>query len=201
MPLGAVDEARTWLARELHDGAVQRLTVLVVEVEQLRRRSAPDPGLDRIYESARGAIADLRGVITGLRDDPSTETNFVGSVRRLLDEFISLSGIAGDLIIGPVPDELPTILATNLRRVLGEALSNVRRHSGAHHVAITVEMLETSLEMIVRDDGHGLEFTEDGTGIRGMRERVRLLGGELAVEGATGGGTIVRCAIPLGDSR
>jgi len=199
--LGALDEARTWLARELHDGAVQRLTVLVVEVEQLRRRSAPDANLDRIYHFARGAIADLRGVITGLRDEPETETNFVESMRRLLDEFMSLSGVAGDLIIGSVPDELPTILATNLRRVVGEALCNVRRHSGAHHVAITMETLATSLVVTVRDDGHGLELSEDGTGIRGMRERVRLLGGELVIEDATGGGTIVRCAIPIRESR
>ena len=197
IPVGEIDDARTWLARELHDGAVQRLNVLVVEVEQLRRRSAPDPGLDRICEFARSAIADLRGLISGLRDDPSAETNFVDSVRRLLDEFVSLSGITGDLIIGPWPDEIPTVYANNLRRVVGEALSNVRRHSSAHHVAMTMAALDKLLVIIVRDDGHGLELAEDGTGIRGMRERVHLLGGEMVIEGAPDTGTTVRCAIPF----
>ena len=181
----ALDETRAWLARELHDGAVQRLTIMAVELEQLQR-------------TTRAALNDLRQLLYGLRDEPAVDARFVDSVRTSLSELAGETGIEADLVVQSWPEELPSDLCANLRRVAGEALSNVRRHSRATRVTVTLQALGGSLAVTVADNGRGIVNDEGGFGLQGMGERARLLGGRVTVESPPGRGTTVRCIVPFG---
>lgn len=78
---GALAEARVWLARELHDGAVQHLTVMVVELEHMKRTAASD-ALERLQATTRTALAELRRLLYELRDQPTMDTGFADSSAR-----------------------------------------------------------------------------------------------------------------------
>jgi two-component system, NarL family, sensor histidine kinase UhpB len=198
-----LDETRSWLARELHDGAVQRLTGMVVEIELLKRRGDLSGDLDHIQQAARESITDLRRLLCDLREQPAVETRFVQSVRDQANEFARTSGIEAEVSITSCPDEITYNAAVNLRRVLGEALTNVRRHSDASRVTVTLQVVDDALALTVADNGGGMETIDGGSGfgLRGMRERALLLGGRLSMDGAPGRGTTVRCIVPLGRLR
>jgi signal transduction histidine kinase len=194
----ALRAAREWLARELHDGVVQRLTFMVVEIEHLRRRGVRPADLDRLQQSTRESIGDLRGLLCELRDESAVDFGFVDSIRQRLERLTEEIGTRADLVVHSWPDQLPAHQATNLRRVVDEALSNVRRHSGASSVSVTLQALDGSLAITITDNGRGIVSTEGGFGLRGMRERVRLLGGRISFGSSPGEGTTVRCITPLG---
>jgi two-component system sensor histidine kinase UhpB len=199
MTSGALAEARTWLARELHDGAVQHLTVMVVELEHLKRASA-SAALERLQATTRSALADLRRLLYELREEPATETGFTESIREGLEQLATTTGIEADLVIHSWPDEMPSNQAWHLSRITSEALTNVRRHSGASRVTVTLQVVGASLAITVTDNGRGLGNPESGFGLRGMRERAHLLDGRITLETPPEGGTRVRCIVPFGDS-
>jgi signal transduction histidine kinase len=197
---GALAEARTWLARELHDGAVQHLTVMVVELEHMKRASA-SAAVERLQATTRTALADLRRLLYELRDEPTTETGFANSIRESLEQLAAATGIEVDLVIHSWPDELPSQQAWHLSRIASEALSNVRRHSGASRVTVTLQVISSSLAITITDNGRGLGSPESGFGLRGMQERAHLLDGHITLDTPPEGGTRVRCMAPLGESQ
>lgn len=195
--MGSPADAGAWLARELHDGAVQRLTSMVVEIELLRRQTGL-ADLEPIQQSARDAVADLRQLLLSLHQEPNVDLRFVDSVREMLADLERTSGIGAHLAVHSWPEELPAQATHNLRRVIGEALTNVRRHSGAHRVTVTLQVVDEALAVTVSDDGRGMEDRDSigGFGFRGMRERVLLLGGRLTMDSGLGRGTTIRCIVP-----
>lgn len=197
----ALTEARAWLARELHDGAVQHLTVMAVEIERLKRRSGLATEMEQLHSTTRAALNDLRNLLYELRGEPAVDSGFVESVRELMVELTAATGVEADLVVQSWPEELPIHLSANLRRVVGEALVNVRRHSAATRVTVTLQALDGSLAVTVADDGRGIVSTEGGFGLRGMGERARLLGGRITAESPSGRGTTVRCIVPFGGIR
>lgn len=197
----ALEEARAWLARELHDGAVQRLTYAVVELEGLRRHGTGTAEVERVQHTVRAALHDLRRLLFELRDEPAVDPHFVEEVRDLLSELAAETGVRAELIVHSWPDQLPAHQAGNLRRIIGEALNNVRRHSGATRVTVTLQTVGGTLAITISDDGRGLVSTGGGFGMRGMRERARLVGGRISWEGEPGRGTIVRCIVRAEDGR
>ena len=196
----ALRAARDWLARELHDGAVQRLTTMIVELEHLKRRGSRPADLEKLQQSTRESIGDLRRLLCELRDEPAVDFSFVDSVRERLERLAEETGTRADLVVHSWPDELPAHQATNLRRIVGEALSNVRRHSGASRVTVTLQVVKGSLAITIADNGRGMASRDGGFGLRGMSERARLLGGRISFDSAPGEGTTVRCISPLGGS-
>lgn len=200
-PEFALEEARAWLARELHDGAVQRLTLAVVELEGMRRRSSAGPELERVQHSVRAALHDLRRLLFELRDEPATDAHFVETVRDLLSELAAETGIQANLTVHSWPDELPSHQAANLRRIVGEALNNVRRHSGATQISVTLQVVGATLAVTVADNGRGMASHDGGFGLRGMRERARLAGGRTSFDSVPGRGTTVRCIVPFGGAQ
>jgi signal transduction histidine kinase len=200
-PGDALAEARAWLARELHDGAVQRLTVMAVEIERLRRRGSLGAELEQFQHTTRAAINDLRKLLYDLRDEPAVDARFVESIRELLAELAGATGVEADLAVQSWPEEVPYHLSTNLQRVTGEALSNVRRHSGATRVTVTLQALDGSLAVTVADNGRGILNAEGGFGLRGMGERARQFGGRVTIESSPRRGTTVRCIAPFGGTR
>lgn len=195
------ERVREELARELHDVVAQRLNVAVVELELLRRqqRGAVAARAERLQRHTREALEGIRTVISGLRVDAAAGAAFVDSIQRLLVEFWADTGIETGLEVHAWPDSLPADVALHARRIIEEALSNVRWHSGASRVDVILEGADGMLEVNVRDDGRAVARQRPGGfGIRGMQERAALLGGRLRVETVPGCGTTVRGLFPAG---
>jgi signal transduction histidine kinase len=197
--LGEVREAeRSRIARDLHDDALQELTDALVEARRGRSAGlAPDAAdrlvstLQRVSEQLRGAIYDLRPTGEG-RPFPEALRALVDVHRAMTVDCEIELDIAPAVPIGALGDR-----GTEVLRIVGEALTNARRHSGARRVRVTARGSEAGLCVEVTDDGRGFDPADhpsaaDGSGIKGMGERAALLGGHLDVRSTPGTGTTVR---------
>jgi PAS domain S-box-containing protein len=203
----AREEEKTLLARELHDELGQLLTAMKMDLAWLRERLPPeatalagkaahmDAVLDRTVGSVRRISAELRPLMLddlGLRD----------AVAWLAGEFGRHSGVECSL---QVPDEaaLESVdrpVAITVYRVLQESLTNIARHAGARHAWVVLTATGNWLQLEVEDDGRGITPADMGRkrslGLKGMRERVRYLGGTVEVGPAPRGGTRVLVHVP-----
>ncbi len=200
-------EERARLARELHDAVAHHVTLMVVQAE-----SAPDLvrlGADRtlaamrqIADSGRRALAELDLVLAALRDaDDLAERAPIPNLADL-DALVANARSEGLTVTltttgDPRPADEATALA--LYRVTQEALTNAIRHAGATDVTVSLTYQPVTVMVEVADNGTGLpDGAVPGSGISGMRERARLLGGAVTVTGAPGQGTTVTAQLPLG---
>jgi signal transduction histidine kinase len=202
--LAASEEIRRALARELHDRVAQTLTAMLIElenfkVEQTGRQSALRQ-LDELQESTRDVLANLRHVLFELRGETGVEEGFVDALRSLLARFQDRTHVKVQLAISPSwPARLRSHAALNLYRIVEEALTNVRLHSGAKLVEVVLRLArENHLAIEVRDDGKGIDLHDQvaGMGVLGMKERAVILGGVLEVDSGSDG-TTVRAILPL----
>jgi PAS domain S-box-containing protein len=205
--LEAREEEKTLLARELHDELGQLLTALKMNLAWLRERLPPgDPGLadkaaqmdavlDRTVGSVRRISAELRPLML---DD----LGLADAIAWLTEEFSKNSGIPCRLSAPPdgTLENVDRRVAITLYRVLQESLTNVARHSGAHAVQVAVTESGGMLELTVEDNGRGIVEADlagrRSLGLKGMRERVRYLGGEAEIGPAPRGGTRVHVRVP-----
>ena len=206
---------RSRIARDIHDEVLQDLSGALVEARQLQSISeSPESArrlvrlvatLDRIGQQLRGAIYDLR--LEGEQDElfPKLLESLVELHRGMAPECHIALEVHDGVLSGPLGER-----GRQLLRILGEALTNVRRHSGASHVRVGVGITEEKLWAEVVDDGRGFDATvgseeaasaTGGLGIRGMRERARALGGDLKIESDPETGTKVRFEMALEKGR
>ena len=197
---GAEDGVHRWLARELHDEVISRLTLVLLDMEELRRE-LPDPtvaGRVAGFQAAvREALSSLRGLLVDLRDESGEDDRLVDDVTVCLDLLTGRSGIAGELRVSPTwPQSLSAHIALNLRRIMEEALRNVALHSGAQRVEVSLDADDRELTVTVKDDGRGCQWpgaaSRAGFGLLGMQERAVILGGRVEVTSLPGSGTTVQ---------
>ncbi|MEU9085068.1 histidine kinase [Streptomyces sp. NPDC048357] len=193
---------RNRIARELHDSIGHALTVAVVQAGAARAAGDPeftDRALCAIEETGRAALEDLERVLGVLRESgqpPSQRPTLVEADRLL--ESARASGAAVDAqLTGPL-DKLPGPVTREGYRILQEALTNVLRHCGPVPVRVRIEMTGGRLDLEVSNPlPAGPALTQgSGSGLRGMRERAALLGGE-AETGPHEGSWRVRARLPL----
>src|ERR671921_2372161 len=207
---------RSRIARDLHDEPLQDLTDALVQVQQIHSFSN-DPQqtqrlvrllatLDRIGPHLRGAIYDLRLDAEHEKIFPELLEALVLLHRQMAPQSNIAYEVHDGVLSGPLGDR-----GRQLLRIIGEALTNVRRHSGAEHVRVGVGITEETLWAEVQDDGRGYDATQQeenseqalsaggGMGIRGMRERARALGGDIKIERDPESGTRVRFEMTLKD--
>jgi len=200
------DNIRRILARELHDRVAQTLTTMLIElenfkVEQTGRQSALRQ-LGEIQESTRDVLTNLRRVLYDLRGETGIEEGFAEAVRALLARFQERTGVVANLLVSPSwPSQLRSQAALNIYRIIEEALTNVRLHSGARLVEVVLgTRLDSHVAVEVKDNGRGAESgagdRAPGMGVLGMQERAMILGGRLEVLSIAGGGTTVRVILP-----
>ena len=200
------DEIRRMLARELHDRVAQTLTTMLIELENFKveqsGRQSVLRQLGELQESTRDVLMNLRHVLYDLRGETGIEEGFVEAIRVLLIRFEDRTHLATRLSISPLwPSRLRSQAALNLYRIIEEALTNVRMHSGAGFVEVALGPgFGGTFAIEVKDDGRGVESgagaRKPGMGVLGMRERAVILGGRLEVESIAGGGTTVRAILP-----
>jgi signal transduction histidine kinase len=205
-PRASATQVRQELARELHDRVAQTLTTMIVEMENFKAGDfARDTVIQEVtsyQEATREVLSNIREILYDLRGDQEDfGQDFPGRLRRLLQGFQEKSGIASKLVVSRGwPRRIAGPAAVNLYRLVEEALNNVRRHSAAREVVVSLQVTDDGLAIVgVRDDGVGITpAIADllGYGIRGMRERALLLGGQLKLEPATPRGTQLTAVIP-----
>ena len=194
---------RRRIARDLHDIALQDLSGALQSLRLTHLRSmntGADLDLKEELEALGRATSGLRGAIYDLRYEK--ERPFVKSVESLveLNRQLTPERTTALMIEDGFPEELPEEVSVELLRILQEALTNARRHSGARNVEVRLRAESEALVAAVIDDGRGFHSvsTRTGVGLVGMGERVEGLGGKFEVSSRPGEGTKVTVKVPLG---
>ncbi len=206
------EEERLRLSLDLHDGPIQTLLGLqvgVLTVERHIERGQPAEAiacLHRVLESLTESARDLRRIVRDLHPPSLESAGFAPSVEDYLEDMRAGDGITSEFdIVGEVRT-LGASVDRAVYHVIREALANARKHSGASRVSVRVEFGDSSLKVCVRDDGRGFQADSrqgqscDGhIGLRSMRERVRMLGGDFSLDSGRRPGTVVSFSIPLAE--
>lgn len=199
-------DVRREVARELHDRVAQTLTAMLVDVENFKSQQVGWNDvlkeLDQVQTSTRQVLTNLRHLLHDLRGDDQLARGFTDAVETLVARFRDKTRIAANLEVGSGwPPVLTPPASINLYRILEEALTNVRMHSGATSVRVLLESYAELEEvaLTVQDDGRGVDTDESrpaGLGMIGMRERALVLGGRLSIESGSEAGTTVKALFP-----
>lgn len=205
----AARDERERLAHELHDTIGHSLTVVSMHAsagaEAIGRDdAAAADAFERIRDSANGALREVRSIRRALRDAGDLTTSSLADAPQLFDR-IRATGLTIDATLEADPGELSTPVDRAAFRIVQESLTNVVRHANARRAEVSTRVDDGVLVVRVADDGDGTGDAhapdsdgirlEGGTGIAGMRERARVLGGTL--ETATGdGGFVVTARMP-----
>jgi signal transduction histidine kinase len=207
----AREEERRSLAAELHDGPIQRLTFLNIDLELARRgimRGAVDTGretLERVQVRLAEEIGELRRVMVTLRPPLLDEVGLSAALRDHVADFAARTGVRTDLDTD-VTVRLDPGIETVLYRVSQEALINVHKHARAGRCNLSIKASEAAIELRISDDGAGFDPAaaagpERGHyGLVGMRERVEMAGGRVEVTAAPGAGVTVLVMFPGPDA-
>lgn len=193
--LAVLDERRR-MARELHDGLIQELSFIRSIVTSFGATPPPPDMVQHAAEASARAIEESRRAIEAL-SDPSDDALDV-AVRRAVAEVADRAGRPVTYELAPGL-RVPAALADQLVRVAREAANNAVRHAGASAITVSLRTLHDRVVLVVTDDGVGFDpsVSRPGYGLRSMRERADSVGGSLAIDPASDGGTRVRLEVPL----
>ncbi len=202
----AQEEERRRISRELHDDLNQRLAALAIALSRLRAGWSKAPGdvgeqLAQIQDRISALTNDVRALSHALHPPALEHAGLVPALESLCAEFEADTGIRTQLeVVNDVSDATPDT-ALCLYRVVQESLKNTAAHSGAQTATLRLSRMSDAIELSVSDVGRGFDARGStplrGLGLRSMKERVRLLQGQLHVGRRAGGGTEVRVRLPL----
>lgn len=206
--LKAAEAERARWARELHDETLQGLAALHVQLASRVRTGTVDEMVVQMREAQEQIESEmdkLRGLIADLRPAALDELGLEASVQDLAERTQVVYGIEVDTRLElhdteGAPQRLAPDVETAAYRIAQESLSNAARHAGASRVFVEVAQRDGKLRICVTDDGGGFDpgGESSGFGLRGMRERVDLLAGELEIGSQPGSGTKVTALLPVG---
>jgi PAS domain S-box-containing protein len=201
--IGAHEEERALLARELHDDVSQRLAVLAIDVGRVELTASDEAQATAMKAIRAGLVRlseDIHSLAYQLHPSLLEELGLAEALRAECER----RGREGSLIISmdldPLPEGLSMDAALCLFRVAQEALTNVARHAGVSVASVALRCVEHGLRLTVHDDGAGFDMQSPvggmHLGLASMRERVRLAGGTLQVESSPGQGTTIAAWVP-----
>lgn len=207
----AQEEERRRIAQDLHDDTIQSLILVCRQLDSVRdtglaSTSHANNGLRAAKSTIEQIVTSLRNMARALRPAILDDLGILASVRRMLIEFAERTKIDGQMKVIGENQQLPPDVEVGVFRVAQEALRNVERHAKATKVTVTMVFSDKQVSLDVLDNGVGFEipttldnFAANGKlGIIGMRERVDLLRGKLAIRSSPGKGTCISAFIRLG---
>jgi signal transduction histidine kinase len=203
-----IAEERNRLARELHDSVVQQLFGVTLAAESAGSLLVRDPEaaaaqVARVQELARGAIEELRSVVSALRPASVEAEGLAGALRKHVEVLRRVTGREIALRDAGAAQAAPALdddAAAQVFRIAQEALQNALRHAAAERIEVRLEA-GSPLVLTVADDGCGFDPEEAAVrsrrlGLTSMEERAAALGGRLAISSRVGEGTTVRLEVP-----
>jgi signal transduction histidine kinase len=198
----AQEVERRRLARELHDEIGQDLTSLLLglrTIEEADGRDALKEATATLRQLVVAALQDVRRLAVELRPKALDDFGLVPALERLASTFSEQTGMAVELEDRLGGGRLPSDVETALYRIVQEALTNVVKHAQARHVSILLTRRHHGAAAVIEDDGRGFDIGRqtEGLGLLGMRERLDLVHGRLAVESTPDSGTTLVAEVPL----
>lgn len=201
------EEERRHLAQELHDGPVQTLIHLCRQLDAAERNSQLSPEsvgvLSDLRVIAEGTVAELRSIARGLRPSILDDLGLVASINQIVVEAGARQQFEASFGVTGSERRLPAAVELALFRIAQEAVTNVERHAGAHHLAVGLSFESGGIRLLVTDDGVGFQVSDrpsgaggESLGLPGMTERAHLIGSRLRFHSALGGGTTVDVLVP-----
>ncbi len=206
--LESQDAERRHIARELHDSAGQTLTALDLQLARIGEDAKNDPELRKLVQYAEELVQhlarELRTTSYLLHPPMLDETGISSTLNWYVQGLAERSQLEIDLQVPEDLGRLPSEVELVIFRLVQECLTNIHRHSGSKIALIRVEREENTIQVKVEDQGSGMsperlaaiQSQGTGLGIRGMRERVRHLLGDLVIE-SNGSGTRIYATLPL----
>lgn len=203
----AVDAERARIARDLHDIVSHNVSVMVVQAGAARRVLAAEPdqaaaALLAVEEAGRDTMTELRHLLGVLapaadgEDDLSPQPS-LSRLSPLIDR-IAFAGLPVEVRISGEPRPLPSGVDLTAYRIIQEALTNALKHGDGSKAEVMVRYADRYLRVEVLSGGTARhDETEEGRGLLGLRQRVRVFGGDLDARRRLGGGFRVRARIPL----
>ncbi len=201
--VGAREEERRRIRRDLHDGLGPALAGITAALEGLEEMARTDPGaaaaaLPGLRAQAREAVVDVRRLVDGLRPPSLDELGLTGTLAEELRRLEHATGVRCPLTAPDGLPALPAAVEVAALRIALEAATNVVRHAAATTCAVALEVGEGAVTVRVDDDGTGLPpDAVAGVGLGSMRERAEEVGGSCTVGARPGGGTRVAAVLPL----
>jgi len=206
----AQEEERSRVARELHDDLSQKVALLSIELDYAERHIAEKdldltPTIQKARTTAEEISEDIHRISHQLHPSRLDHLGLVKSVKAYLQEISILHDLEIDFRSEGFPANLPKDVTLCVFRIIQESLRNVIKHSGAHKAEIVLERLPTELRARVTDHGCGFDTNTEkltsGLGLIGMTERLRLVGGQIAIWSAPQKGTRIEVLVPLSSSK
>jgi len=208
----AVEAERSRISRDLHDGILQTLLSLKIQLGVLRRKlpDAADPAgreLDALVQTVSNEEVEFRRFVTDLRPLRVDSADLVDLMRGFAERFRNESGIHLDLLVDSPGLELPDRTCRELFQIYREALNNLKKHAQATHAVVKLWQDEAKVSLMVDDNGRGFNFAGRFTsdeldrlrlGPISIKERTRGVGGVLTVESNPGHGSRLVVEIPVG---
>jgi signal transduction histidine kinase len=189
---------RDRLRRDLHDGLGPSLTGMGLGLQAVADQVAASPAtvtlVERIHAEVGTAVAEIRRIIDDLRPSVLDTAGLVAAVSRHAETVSAALPVAVDT--AGLTSALPPAVETAAYRIATEALTNVARHSGAHHARVELAAVDGALRVTVTDDGGGIADSIAGVGLGSMRRRAETLGGSLEIDSSQTG-TVVTATLPL----
>jgi signal transduction histidine kinase len=207
----AVAEERARIARELHDVVAHAMSVMVLQIGAVRRRLPDDRAEDAealggVERAGRSALGDMRRLLGAMRSEGDAAELApqpgLDRLEMLLQEVRS-AGLAVRLHVDGEPVTLPDGIDLSAYRIVQEGLTNALKHAHASEAEVTIRYGGDDVAIEVVDDGPGAGAVEaggapgSGHGLIGIRERVKIYGGEMTASTVNGGGFALRARLPL----
>jgi PAS domain S-box-containing protein len=206
----AQEEERSRVARELHDDLSQKVALLSIELDYAERHLATrdldlTPTIQRARISAEDISEDIHRISHQLHPSRLDHLGLVKAVKAYLQEISTLHELEIDFRSDGFPANLPKDVTLCVFRIIQESLRNTIKHSGAHRAEIVLKRSPTELRATVSDHGCGFDTNSEkmtsGLGLIGMTERLRLVGGQIAIWSAPQEGTRIDVCVPLSKSK
>ena len=203
--LQAHERDRQLMAYEIHDGLVQDITGSVWQLEGVRRALRfTNPDQQRVFDETldvlRHAISDARRVLSGLRPPVLDEAGIVVALEYLIAEQTARSSLEVDFTSRVEFKRLQSLLEGSIYRIVQEAVTNMKKHSGATHGSVMLLQQGDVLRLIIRDNGCGFDpsvVPRDRFGLQGITRRASLMGGTATIDSTPGDGTVINVTLPV----
>lgn len=204
MLINAQEAERQRLSRQMHDGPAQALSNFILQTEIAMRLMDVDPTqardeLGNLKLSAMGTFQKVRNFIFELRPMMLDDLGLIPTIRRYADTFKEQTGLDVNVIISGTERRLESYLEVMVFRAIQELLSNAARHSQATLIKVSVDITDNQVRVGVDDNGKGFDIDSvqgKNLGLKLIRERTEMLGGNFEVDSATGKGTRVMFSLP-----
>jgi signal transduction histidine kinase len=206
-PSPEVIEERNRMAREIHDTLAQQFAGILLNLEAVNGFEQADwqivsECLARARELARSGLEDARRMLLGLRPKPLEAAQLSQALAQLAERFSGECGISCIFGAKGGTQKLPDEVENELYRVAQEALCNVRKHSCAHSVSLSLSYTTSGVTLTIKDNGQGFTTSKQQAGTHGfglptMYDRAHRLGGRMDLNTGPGLGTEIRMEVPL----